>query len=207
VKILSFRPGSVVAEFELMFKKRLEDEQALAPLKNGIEDGKMGSLDVYPDSLKIIEEVEEPTEEDRWKVPYPIIIGVSCGGIFVLAILSVCLIRFCNRAKKVRRRGSGVMPTEVPFPSPEKYELQETESKEDVVRYEEIGLWNDTVRCEGLEILPDAVHYEKLGFTNAAIYQELGIPNAAGDYREIAASKDAVDHQEIGNLNDGLRYQ
>ena len=52
------RPGSVVAEFELLFKKRLEDEQALAPLKNGIEDGKMGSLDVYPDSLKIIEEVE-----------------------------------------------------------------------------------------------------------------------------------------------------
>ena len=149
----------------------------------------------------------EPTEEDKGKVPYPVIIVVSCGGIFVLAILSVCLIRFCNRTKKVRRRCSGVMPTEVPFPNPEKYELQETESKEDVVRYEEIGLWNDAVRCEGLEILPDAVQYEKLGFTNAAIYQEVGIPNAAGDYREIAASKDAVDHQEIGNLNDGLRYQ
>ena len=54
----ALRPGSVVAEFELLFRKRLEDEQALAPLKNGIEDGKMGYLDVYPDSLKIIEEVE-----------------------------------------------------------------------------------------------------------------------------------------------------
>ena len=53
-----FRPGSVVAEFELLFKTRLGDKQALAPLKYGIEDGKMGSLRVYPDSLKIIEEVE-----------------------------------------------------------------------------------------------------------------------------------------------------
>jgi len=87
------------------------------------------------------------------------------------------------------------MPTEVPFPNPEKYELQETESKEDVVRYEEIGLWNDTIRYEGLEILPYAVQYEKLGFTNAAIYQEVGIPNADDDY------------QEIRNLNDGPRYQ
>ena len=52
------RPGSVVVEFELLFRNKLEDEQALAPLKNGIEDGKMGPLDVYPDSLKIIEEVE-----------------------------------------------------------------------------------------------------------------------------------------------------
>jgi len=141
---------------------------------------------------------EEPTEEDKEKIPYPIIIGVSCGGIFLLAILSICLIRFCNRAKKVRRKCSGVMPTEVPFPKPEKYELQETESKEDVVRYEEIGLWNDTVRYEGLNILPDAVQCEKLGFTNAAIYQEVGIPNAARDYREIAASKDD---------DDGPRYQ
>ena len=47
-----------MAEFDLLFKKRLDDEQALAPLKNGIEGGKMGSLDVYPDSLKIIEEAE-----------------------------------------------------------------------------------------------------------------------------------------------------
>ena len=62
------------------------------------------------------------------------------------------------------------MPTEVPFPNPEKYELQEMESKEDVVRYEEIGLWDDAVRYKGLEILPDAVQYEKLGLTNASIY-------------------------------------
>jgi len=42
-----FLPGNVEAEFDLLFKKRLYDEQALAPLKNGIEGGKMGSLDVY----------------------------------------------------------------------------------------------------------------------------------------------------------------
>ena len=136
----------------------------------------------------------EPTEEDKGKIPYPIIIGVSCGGIFVIIVMSVSLIRFCNRAKKVRRRYSVVMPAEVPFPNLEKYELQETESKEDVVRYEEIGLSNDTVRCEGLEILPDAVQYEKLRFTNASFYQEVGIPNATDDNQEIATSKDAGDY-------------
>ena len=112
----------------------------------------------------------------------------------MIVVMSVSLIRFCNRAKKVRRRYSVVMPAEVPFPNLEKYELQETESKEDVVRYEEIGLSNDTVRCEGLEILPDAVQYEKLRFTNASFYQEVGIPNATDDNQEIATSKDAGDY-------------
>ena len=138
----------------------------------------------------------EPTEEDKGKIPYPIIIGVSCGGIFVISVLGVYLIRFCNQTKKVRGRRSCVTPVQVPFPNLEKYELQETELKEDVARYEEIGLWDDTVRYEGLEILPDAVQYEKLGFTNASIYQELSIPNATGDNQEIAASKDAGDYQE-----------
>ena len=92
---------------------------------------------------------------------------------------------------------------QVPFPNLEKYELQETESREDVARYEEIGLWDDAVRYEGLEILPDAVQYEKLDFTNASIYQELSIPNANGDNQEIAASKDAGDYHE----NDSPIYQ
>ena len=112
----------------------------------------------------------------------------------MISVLSVSLIRFCNRTKNLRGRCSCVTPVEVPFPDVEKYELQETESKEDIARYEEIGLWEDTVRYEGLEIFPDAVQYEKLGFTNGSIYQELSIANATGDNQEIAASKDAADY-------------
>ena len=53
-----FRQGSVVAEFQLMFKNKLEDEEALAPLKNAVEDGEMGPLNVDRESLKIKKEVE-----------------------------------------------------------------------------------------------------------------------------------------------------
>lgn len=59
-----------------MFKKRLEAEQALAPLKNGIDDGKMGSLDVYPDSLKILEDVKGNCiylNQELYKGPNPFI--------------------------------------------------------------------------------------------------------------------------------------
>lgn len=49
----SFRKGSVVAEFKLTFKTKLKNEEALAPLKEGIKDGKLGSLSVDPKSLEI----------------------------------------------------------------------------------------------------------------------------------------------------------
>jgi len=37
----------------LTFKRELKDEEALAPLKEGIKDGKMGTLNVDPKSLEI----------------------------------------------------------------------------------------------------------------------------------------------------------
>jgi len=52
------RPGSVMVEFKVVFKTKVEDEDALAPLKKGVKDGKLGSLNVYPKSLKIVKEVE-----------------------------------------------------------------------------------------------------------------------------------------------------
>lgn len=42
-----------MAEFKLTFKRKLKDEDALAPLKEGIKDGKMGSLTVDPESLEV----------------------------------------------------------------------------------------------------------------------------------------------------------
>ena len=48
----------MVAQFQLLFKKRLEDEKALTPLKKAIQDGKLGPLTVDPESLKIMKDVE-----------------------------------------------------------------------------------------------------------------------------------------------------
>ena len=47
------RPGSVLAEFKLTFKRKLHDDEALAPLKEGIQDGKMGPLTFDPESLEV----------------------------------------------------------------------------------------------------------------------------------------------------------
>ena len=52
------RKGSVLVEFKLTFKKRLENSEALAPLKEGIKGGRMGSWSVDPESLKVNEQGE-----------------------------------------------------------------------------------------------------------------------------------------------------
>ena len=46
-----FRPGSVIAEFQLTFKTKVTGEEALAPLKRETAGGKLGSLEVAPTSL------------------------------------------------------------------------------------------------------------------------------------------------------------
>ena len=43
--------GSIVAEFELMFRKNVPAEEAYAELKKKIGDGNLGSLRVDPASL------------------------------------------------------------------------------------------------------------------------------------------------------------
>ena len=82
-----------------------------------------------------------------------------------------------------QRQVSDGMPAEIALPKPEKYELQETESKGDIIRYEEIAMWKDPVRYEGLGVFRDAADCEKLDFSNGATYQETEIPNAARDYQ------------------------
>ena len=41
-----------------MFKNNLEDEKALTPLKKAVQNGKLGSLTVDPESLKIKKDVK-----------------------------------------------------------------------------------------------------------------------------------------------------
>lgn len=52
------RPGSIVVEFKLLFKRKVSEEKAVAPLKKAVEDGNLGPLTVDPDSLKIMKNVE-----------------------------------------------------------------------------------------------------------------------------------------------------
>ena len=87
-------------------------------------------------------------------------IGVSCGGVFVVTILAICLVRRCQQRGKLKNRISGDgMPTEVPFPRPDKYELQGMEVKEDCALFENSGLPGEPVPT-----------------------REVGIQNAAADH-------------------------
>ena len=51
--IFFLRKGSIVAEFKLTFKTSLTAKQAMAPLKQETADGKLGSLEVDSNSLKL----------------------------------------------------------------------------------------------------------------------------------------------------------
>ena len=51
--IFFLRKGSIVAEFKLIFKTSLTAKQAMAPLKQETADGKLGSLEVDSNSLKL----------------------------------------------------------------------------------------------------------------------------------------------------------
>ncbi|PFX16669.1 Neurogenic locus notch-like protein 2 [Stylophora pistillata] len=227
VQIVAFRPGSIVAEFKLLFKQKFSDDTALAPLKKAVGNGKLGPLAVDPKYVKIVKEEEgnlqtfgssdssnrsnnssssndgrirtsssgnDPTEDAKGELPYPLIIGASCGGIFVILLISICLVRHCQREKRLdRRRISDGMPSEVAFPNQEKYELKDARSKEDIVSFEELGLWKE------------AGDNEK--FHGGARYQEVGIANMATDDQDIGKSSDSGYHLETGMARDPARYQ
>jgi len=148
VIILSFRRGSIVARFKLVFKSHIGEDEASAPLKKEIEDGELGSMKVDADSLKAPSDeppntTKEPTKENETMLPIPVVIGVSCGGAFVLCLVAIFLIRqYKRRGERNPRRAMDSMPSEVAFPDAEKYELKGTKPREDVVFFEEVGFSN-----------------------------------------------------------------
>ena len=81
-----------------------------------------------------------------------------------------------------------MMPAKIAFPNPEKYQLEETASKEDIVRYEETSM------CK------DPAGYENLAFTNGSTYHKVGIPYVGADNQEIRISYDDLRLQEMGIL-------
>nr|XP_058945176.1 von Willebrand factor D and EGF domain-containing protein-like [Pocillopora verrucosa] len=185
VQVLAFRRGSVVVEFKLLFKEKVTDETAVAPLKKAVDNGNLGPLAVNPASLRIVKEDEDPTEDSKEKLPYPLIIGASCAGIAVLVFISIYLVHRHQRYKERSRKwSSSVMPSDVSFPDREKYELKEVHCKEDIISYEELGVWKN------------ADSNDKFHFSNGAVrYHEVGSHNMAADYQEMGNPNDVSYHQ------------
>ena len=79
----SYRNGSIIAEFKLTFKTSLTAKEAMAPLKQEIADGKLGSLEVDPNSLRL-----KDINQGKWVEPW--IHGISRLNIYIWS-LSVAL--------------------------------------------------------------------------------------------------------------------
>lgn len=60
-----YRKGSIIAEFKLTFKKRLTAKEAILPLKQETADGKLGTLEVDSNSLKL-----KDNNQGKWVEPW-----------------------------------------------------------------------------------------------------------------------------------------
>ena len=81
-----------------------------------------------------------PTKEDERKVSFPIIIGISFGGIFIVALITILLVRHCQKKKLLEKRHhSNAMPSDEAFPNRRKYELERAKSEENILYLEEMG--------------------------------------------------------------------
>ena len=58
-----------MAEFKLLFKNKVTEEEALAPLEKAVKTGKVGSLSVDPESLKIVKNTEGKGDNKKCKEP------------------------------------------------------------------------------------------------------------------------------------------
>ena len=65
-----YRKGSIITEFKLTFKTSLTAKEAMAPLKQETADGKLGSLEVDSNSLKL-----KDNNQGKWVEPW--IHGIS----------------------------------------------------------------------------------------------------------------------------------
>lgn len=196
VKIIGMRPGSIIADFQLIFKRALSAREASGPLAKEIKDGKLGNLEVDPNSLKTRGDKEDPTSRDEeGKKSIYVIIGVCCG-VFLLILVVVYMIRYCKR--RLRHDSCHVtdrMPNDNSFPNNEKYELQNT--KEDIVGCEEIAIsspgadYEENTKRKEDHNPKENPHREKVGF-----------PNDAKNDQEIGITNEAVCRDEEGTLSD-----
>ena len=83
-----------------------------------------------------------PAKKDETKLSFAIIIGISFGGFFVVALITILLVRHCQK-KKLLEKGhhSSIMPFDEAFPDRRKYEVERAKSEENILYLEEMGLW------------------------------------------------------------------
>ena len=82
-----------------------------------------------------------PTKKDERKLSFAIIIGISFGGFFIVALITILLVRHCQKTKLLEKRNhSNVMPSDEAFPNRQKYEVEKAKSVENFY-LEEKGLW------------------------------------------------------------------
>ncbi|XP_068690657.1 uncharacterized protein [Montipora foliosa] len=128
VKVISFRKGSIVAEFKLIFNTRVQREEALEMMKEKINDGNLGRLRVDPATLEPItytNGTEGPPEDP----PYAIIIGASFAGLFVLVLGGILFYRLHKKRKAAEQKKR----------NPEKYQMK---SMENILYGQATDLWD-----------------------------------------------------------------
>lgn len=140
VKITSMRRGSIMVEFQLVFRSSITSEEALAPLKKVTADGKLGSLKVDPSSLKQKTPRTENGDEEGGNSNLPIIVGISCGSFVVLALLAIFALFRCKRPgqRPMKTEISDGLPVDVDFSKAESYEL-----RHEITCHNEQGQWNE----------------------------------------------------------------
>ena len=83
-----------------------------------------------------------PTKEDERKLSFAIIIGISFGGIFIVTLITILLVRHYHKKKLLEKRHhSNVMPSDPAFPDRGKYELEKGKSVENILYLGQMGPW------------------------------------------------------------------
>ena len=83
-----------------------------------------------------------PTTEDERKLSFAIIIGISFGGVFIVALITILLVHHFQKKKLLeKRRRSNAMPPDEAFPDRHVYEVEKGKSEENILYLEEKGVW------------------------------------------------------------------
>ena len=83
-----------------------------------------------------------PTKKDETKLSFAIIIGISFGGFFIVSLITILLVRHCQKKKLLEKRHhSNIVPSDEAFPDRRRYELERAKSEENILYLEEMGLW------------------------------------------------------------------
>ena len=93
-----------------------------------------------------------PTKKDETKLSFAIIIGISLGGFFIVALITILLVRHCQKKKLLEKRHhSNIAPSDEAFPDRRKCEVERAKSEENILYLEEMGLWAKPIKGKANE--------------------------------------------------------